>query len=288
MGDTVGRLLERCIERLKQAGIADAEISARLILQHRLKKTPTQLQLAYEAPVDRDLVKLIESDIESRSKHYPVQYIIGEVEFFNVRLKVNPAVLIPRPETEILVEEAMALADKFANPKILDIGTGSGNIAIALAANLKTARITAIDISEKALEQAIRNASLNCVSDKIEFIKGDCLNPNFLRSLGGFDMVVSNPPYVAESDYDNLQPEVKSYEPKIALVSEDDTFKYYKSISMNLKDILNKGGFIILEIGQGQERTVSDIFTGENPALKIRIANDLNSIARIVIGEMID
>jgi release factor glutamine methyltransferase len=286
MADSVGILLERCIEQLNQAGIADADISARLIIQNHLNKTPVQLQMAYADPVNSELTQRIKSDIARRSEHYPLQYILGEIEFFNIRLKVDERVLIPRPETEILVEQAIGAAKKYSTPRILDIGTGSGNISIALATELPNAKIKAVDISEKAIGLARQNAVLNAVDDKIEFIKNDCLDSAFYRGAGKFDIVVSNPPYVNETDFEFLQPEVKLHEPKIALVAEKDVLKYYRAISAGLSAILIPGGFVIVEIGRGQAHLVSDIFIKENPTIKIRIVNDLNSIPRIVIGEL--
>jgi release factor glutamine methyltransferase len=288
MSVTIGKLLESSIDRLQQAGIADAEISARLILQNRLRKTPVQLQLAYDEPVDSELNRLIESDITHRANHYPLQYIIGEVEFYNVRLKVNESVLIPRPETEISVEQAIAAARNFAIPRILDIGSGSGNISIALAANIPAARIKAVDISEKAVNLGRDNAALNRVEDKIEFIAGDCLRQDFYQAIGKFDILVGNPPYIDESDFEHLQPEIKLHEPKIALAAEKDTLKYYRAISAGLPYVLNRGGFIIVEVGQGQQQAVSDIFMVANPKMRTWCVNDLNSIPRVVIGELID
>lgn len=284
MADSVGILLERCIEQLNQAGIADAEISARLIIQNHLKKTPVHLQLSLKEPVDSDTIQRIESDIARRSEHYPLQYILGEIEFYNIRLKVDERVLIPRPETEILVEQAIEAAKKFSTPRILDIGTGSGNISIALATELPRTKIKAVDISEKAIELAMQNAVLNTVNDRIEFIKNDCLDSGFYQGAGKFDIVVSNPPYIDEKDFNNLQREIRLHEPKIALVSERDALKYYKAISAGLSHILNPGGFVIVEIGQGQHRSVEDLLKAGNPEIKISVADDLNSIPRVVIG----
>ncbi len=286
MADSVGILLESCIRQLNQAGIADAEISARLILQNRLKKTPVQLQVAYDEPVDADLISLIKSDIARRSEHYPLQYILGEIEFYNIRLKVDERVLIPRPETEILVEQAIEAAQKFSTPQILDIGTGSGNISIALATELPNAKIKAVDISDKAIELARQNAVLNAVSDRIEFVKNDCLDLEFYRGAGKFDIVVSNPPYVDERDFYNLQQEIRLYEPKMALVSERDVLKYYKVVSAGLSNILNLNGFVIVEIGQGQHHSVENILKADNPEIRIRVVDDLNSIPRVVIGAL--
>lgn len=288
MADSVGRLLDRCVGQLKQAGIADAEISARLIIQNHLKKTPVQLHLTYKEPVNSGLTQRIESDIARRAEHYPLQYILGEVEFYNIRLKVDERVLIPRPETEILVEQAIQAAKRFSVPRILDIGAGSGNITIALAAELPKARIKAVDISENAIELARQNAVLNAVSGKIEFIKNDGLDLAFYREAGKFDIVVSNPPYIDERDFDNLEPEIRLFEPKVALISAKDVLKFYKAISAGLPNILNPGGFVIVEIGQEQWQSVVEIFLADNSTIKIHVVDDLNSIPRVVVGELRD
>ena len=158
MTPSVGELLAAGIKKLTSAGIEDAEISSRSILQKLLHKTPAQLQLAHTIEIADDLVREFYDLIKKRTGHFPLQYIIGEVEFYNIRLKVDPRVLIPRPETEMLVDFLIGQINNQNQCEILDIGTGSGNIAIALAANLDNARVTAIDISPEALKLAGENA----------------------------------------------------------------------------------------------------------------------------------
>jgi release factor glutamine methyltransferase len=287
MPESIGRLYERGKERLRQAGIADAEISIRLILQNRLKRNPVQLQLSINESIDESIVCLIESDIERRAGNYPLQYIIGEVEFYNIKLKIDERALIPRPETEILVEQAIAKAKEIKQPQILDIGVGSGNISIALAVNILDTQITAVDISDKAIELGRENAQLNQVESRIEFVRGDCLDNQFWNSVGKYDIVVSNPPYVDEDDFKSLQVEVRDHEPKIALVAEGDVLKYYKTISLGLTQALNRGGFALFEVGYNQAESVAIFLQDIFPFMKIEIVNDLNSIGRVVIGELV-
>jgi release factor glutamine methyltransferase len=288
MAELIGRFLERSIQRLKQAGIADAELSARLIFQYRLGRNPVQLQLSANEPLNDSAVVSIKADIENRAGHYPVQYIIGEVEFYNIKLKVNESVLIPRPETEILVEQAIDKAKPCGKPRILDIGVGSGNISIALAANIPNAEITGMDISENAIELANRNAISNGVESRIRFERGDCFDWAIWKAFGKFEMVVSNPPYVDESDYEGLQPEVRLHEPKIALVAENDSLKYYKAIANQLNYVLTDTGRVLFEVGYGQAESVAEILTDSNPRMRIEIITDLNSIPRVVFGELIE
>jgi release factor glutamine methyltransferase len=287
MPESIGRLYERGKERLRQAGIADAEISIRRILQNRLKKNPVGLQLSLNESIDESTIRLIESDIERRAGNYPLQYIIGEVEFYNIKLKVDPRALIPRPETEILVEQAITKVKGIRKPRILDIGVGSGNISIALSVNIPGAQITAVDISEKAIELAKENARLNRVESGIGFILGDCLDSQFWNSAGKFDIVVSNPPYVDGADLKSLQPEVRDHEPRIALIAEVDVLKYYKAISSGLTRALNRGGFALFEVGYNQAESVAGVLKERFPRMKIEIVNDLNSIERVVIGELV-
>jgi release factor glutamine methyltransferase len=288
MPEIIGRLYERGKDRLRQAGIADAEISIRLILQNRLQKNPVGLQLSLNESIDESTVQQIEFDIERRAGNFPLQYIIGEVEFYNIKLKVDERALIPRPETEILVEQALTKAKWIEHPRILDIGVGSGNISIALAVNIPNAKIAAIDISDKAIELAKENAQLNRVESRIEFIEGDCLQSQFWKSVGKYDIVVSNPPYVDEVDFKSLQPEVRDYEPKIALVAEGEVLKYYRAICSGMARALNRGGFALFEVGYNQAESVEGILRDRFPEMKTEIVNDLNSIRRVVIGELTD
>jgi release factor glutamine methyltransferase len=214
-----------------------------------------------------------------------VQYLIGEVEFYNVKLKVDDRALIPRPETEVLVENMIELLKSKSSPRLLDIGTGSGNIAIALAVNVDDIRITAVDITAESLDLAVANASHNGVNDKIQFVQADCLNKRFWDGCGKFDVIVSNPPYVDDSDFNDLQPEVKDYEPKVALLTGGDQFTFFKSISSEANAALEPDGIICFEVGLGQADKVADIIRLNLPNVEIKIVNDLTGVQRVVIGK---
>jgi release factor glutamine methyltransferase len=185
--------------------------------------------------------------VERRFRGEPIQYITGETEFYGLPFHVTPAVLIPRPETEHLVEKAIELAARFKRPRIVDIGTGSGAIAVALAGKLPYAAITAIDLSADALAIAQENAERNGV--RLRFLKGDLLSP---ASGEPFDIIVSNPPYVPAVDRDSLAVEVREHEPALALFAGDDGLEIYRRLIPAAFSALVSGGFLALEIGYGQ------------------------------------
>src|ERR1035437_7005118 len=190
-------------EYLKNKGIGSPRINAELLLAHILNCKSLNLYLCFEKPLTEEEIDKYRELLKRRSKFEPLQYIIGKVEFYGIDFKVNPSVLIPRQETEILVETIIGQYDKYDTLRILDIGTGSGNIAVSLAKNLDNSFITALDISEDALKIANENAILNSVNDRIEFIKIDVLNEEFIRNE--FDLVVSNPPYISIVEFETLQ-----------------------------------------------------------------------------------
>jgi release factor glutamine methyltransferase len=207
----------------------------------------------------------------------PMQYIVGEAEFFGLPFLVNPDVLIPRPETEHLVEKVIALAQGFARPRIVDVGTGSGAIAVALACQLPGALITAAEISESALTIARENADRNGVADRIRFLQGDLLDP-----VAGeqFDIVVSNPPYVPERDRASLSVEVRDYEPAQALFAGEDGLAVYRRLIPAAFGALVQGGSVALEIGYGQSDAIRALFAGAGFA-QIEFASDLQGIPRV-------
>lgn len=240
--------------------------------------------------------------LDRRFAGEPIQYITGETEFFGLPFRVTPDVLIPRPETEHLVEAALALAmtlrapsfprslqkgwdtETSASPehavRIVDVGTGSGAIAIALAHALPHAQVTAIDLSPAALEIAEENACRNGVADRIRFLRG-----NLLETLVGesFDFVVSNPPYVPETDRPSLAVEVRDYEPSLALFAGHDGLDVYRRLIPAAARVLTPGGYILLEIGFGQREVVSHLLTVtgfEN----IEATPDLQGIPRVLCG----
>jgi len=214
--------------------------------------------------------------IQRRLAGEPIQYITGETEFYGLPFRVTRDVLIPRPETEHLVEKVLELATHFFAPRILDVGTGSGCIAVSLAHGIPHAHITAIDLSASALAIARENAKINGV--EVRFIKGDLLVP-----VAGerFEIVVSNPPYVASADRDTLSVEVRDFEPALALFAGEDGLEVYRRLIPAAFNALVPGGFVVLEIGYGQEQEIRALLSA-NGFENIECINDLQGIPRVV------
>lgn len=236
--------------------------------------------------------------IERRCKGEPIQYIIGEAEFYRMPFRVTPDVLIPRPETEHLVERCLALAShpgaaffrpplpegwESTNPtspiRVLDIGTGSGAIAIALAHSLPTANITATDVSPDALSLAEENATRNGVA--IRFLQGDLLAP---VAGEAFDLIVSNPPYVPATDRDSLAVEVRDHEPSLALFAGDDGLEIYRRLIPQAFNALTPAGFIALEIGYGQKPAIHALLA-DIGFTNIEFTPDLQGIPRVAVAQ---
>lgn len=225
--------------------------------------------------------------IERRRAGEPIQYITGEAEFYGLPFRVNRDVLIPRPETEILVEQAVELAERLrklgaiAAPRMVDVGTGSGAIAVALARALPFAEIAAIDISASALAVARANAERNGVAGRIRFLEGDLFD-----AVGGgsFDFVLSNPPYVSESDRATLDVEVRDYEPAQALFAGEDGMEIYRRLLPAARKALVAGGTLLLEIGCGQRAEMQTLLEQEGFAA-IEFFRDLQGIPRVAMAQ---
>ncbi len=254
------------------------------ILTKLLKCDRSQLYL------DKDRLTLgarrfnrLEQILKKRLSGQPLQYLIGEVEFMGLKLKVKPGVLIPRPETEILVENAIVRisASQEMTPRILDLGTGSGNIAIALAKFLKGIQIYAVDISDLCLSVARTNARLNGVWNKITFVRSDLFSC-FKGKNEMFDFLVSNPPYIAPHQYERLPDDVR-HEPSLALLAKEEGLYFYSRIEEGARTSLKARGVIFLEIGDGQALDVRKIFKGSSLWKEVKFIKDYHGIERVAI-----
>ena len=255
-----------------------ARRDAEALLLHVTRRTRASL-LAHRdeplVPVDADLYYAL---VARRLIGEPMQYISGETEFYGLLFRVTPDVLIPRPETEHLAEKVVGLLPCFLNPRIVDVGTGSGAIAVALAHECPSAAVTAIDISAPALELARWNAERLGLADRIRFLRGDLLAPVADEQ---FEVVVSNPPYVPETDRDSLSVEVRDYEPAQALFAGGDGLDVYRRLIPAAFRVLVSGGRIALEMGYRQRDAVSAMLL-DSGFEQLEFTSDLQGILRVV------
>ena len=277
---TVLESINLSTEFLSKKGIDSPRINAELMLAHILKCKRLDLYLKFDQPLNDEETKLYREYLKRRSSREPLQYITGSVEFYGLEFKVNNSVLIPRQETEILLETVINQNLKDDRFNILDIGTGSGNIAVCLAKHLENSNVTSVDISDEALKVAKANAELNDVGDKITFIQANIFSNT---ELNGFDIIVSNPPYVSEEDYENLQPELRLYEPKISLTDNNDGLSFYKQIVSASGHLLKSGGKIYFEVGAGQFEKVMSMLR-ENNFSNVEYKKDYLNIERVIYG----
>ena len=279
---TVLDVLNKSNDYLNKKGIESPRMNAELLLADILKCKRLELYLMYDRPLTEKELTEYREYLKRRSTFEPAQYIIGTVEFYGLEFKVSPAVLIPRPETEILVEAVINSVNKEDELRIMDIGSGSGNISIAIAVNLPNAFVTGIEISESAIKVAEENLKKYDLNKRVSFLNYDILSVN-RDELSDYDIIVSNPPYVSKADYGKVQKEILNYEPNIAVTDFDDGYKFYREIISLSAQILKPNGKIFLEIAQGQSKKISE-FMKENNFKEISIVQDYQKIDRVIYG----
>ncbi len=266
-------------------GIDTPRLDAELLLARVLGWSRIDLYARFEAAVPADKLARFRQLIQRRAQREPLKYILGEAEFRSLSFLVDRRVMIPRPETETLVNEVLKLAAQLPRKPTLtiaDMGTGSGNIAIALAKELPTARVVASDISAGALEVARLNAEKLGVVDRVTFLQGDLYQPFLDRGMEGkIDLVVSNPPYVAEEDCHRLQPEVVQYEPRVALVAAEGGFAVIRGLVEQAPGMLNPGGWLLFEIGEGQAQKVLEFLRKSADFITTTTISDHQGIERV-------
>jgi len=268
---------------------ADSARDALHLLIHALGISRVELHADPDRALTKGQQSAYEALIQRRLANEPIQYITGEQEFYGLALRVTPAVLIPRPETEHLVEAVlneMKLAELDASQppgtpmRILDVGTGSGAIAIALACHLPDADITAVDLSAVALEVAASNAARHALSGRIRFLKSDLLGALAANELA-FDAIVSNPPYVSIADRADLHPQVRDHEPATALFAGADGLDIYRRLIPQARAALLPNGLLALEIGHNQREAVAALLAGWK---QVRFVDDLRQIPRVALA----
>jgi len=279
---TILHALNKSTDYLKKKGIESPRANAEILLANILNCKRLELYLMYDKPLRESELNNYREYLKRRSIFEPIQYITGSVEFYALELKVTPAVLIPRSETEILVETIIDSVKKEDELFILDIGSGCGNISIALAENLPCVHITGIDISKDAIMIANGNLEKYQLNDRVNFVNGDIMKYN-ANDFSNYDIIVSNPPYVSQNDYLNVQKEIKNFEPKIAVTDLSDGYKYFGKIITLASEILKIGGKLFFEMGQGQSKKINELLI-KNDYKEIYVFKDYQKIDRVISG----
>lgn len=280
--ETIRETLTAGTELLSAAGIESARLDAEVLLRHALSIDKTELYVRLDFRLDGDHQRAFRSLLLRRARHEPIAYIIGRQEFWSLDFNVTPDVLIPRPETERLVESALATAADFPADlpmRILDVGTGSGALAVSLAKEMPKAQILASDLSLTALAVARGNAARHRVAERVNFIGGDLFEG---IATGRFTVIVSNPPYVRRAELATLAPEVNFWEPHLALDGGADGLDYYRRIADQAYSYLVAGGALLVEIGSDMAEQVAKLFTARSQYAPARVVRDYAGRDRVV------
>jgi release factor glutamine methyltransferase len=275
-------VIQRTTPYFEKQGVDSPRLTIELLLAHLLGKRRLDLYLEFERELDGATLEKLREMVRRRASGEPLQYITGETEFCGLRFAVDRRVLIPRPETELLVETAVAgVGSQESGVRIIDLCTGSGCIAVALAKKIETVEIYATDVSAEALAVAEENAKRHNVEKKIRFFRGDLLEilPVSLTA----DAIISNPPYIASGDLARLPKEVREFEPVHALDAGEDGLSYYRRIVGNARRFLLPNGWLCLELGDGQRPAVSRL-CAENGWMVDQVVKDLQGNERVLVA----
>lgn len=282
---TVRRVLDWTIGYLREHGSESPRLEAEVLLAHARGCKRIQLYTDYDAVLPDDVRARMRELVKRRAATEPVAYLVGHREFFSLEFEVNRDVLIPRPDTETLVVEALALLKGQERPRVLDLGTGSGCIAVSLAVNHRAAHVTAVDASEAALAVAARNAERHSVADRIEFRHGDLFAP--VDPNVPFDLIVSNPPYVPAAEIERLAPDVRDHEPRAALDGGPDGLDVIRHIAGEAAPHLVPRGRLLLECSPEQTTRVAELLAAAGFA-EVVVRQDLAGRGRVVCGRSND
>ncbi len=278
---TIGSILTWTKQYFADKGVASPRLDAEVLLSHILGKDRMYLYVNFDQPLEADELAAFREAVKQRAKRVPVAYITGRKEFFGLPFSVTPAVLIPRPDTEVLVEASLRRLQGREAPLILDVGTGSGAIVISLLRKLPAARAVAVDISPDALSVAAGNAASLGVADRLEFVRGDLLAP-----VAGqvFDAIVSNPPYIAAKELAGLAPEL-GFEPRTALAGGADGLDFYRRLAAGSAAHLRPEGFLAVEVGAGQAGAVAALATAATGLAAVETVKDYAGVERVIVME---
>ncbi|KIH75943.1 [protein release factor]-glutamine N5-methyltransferase [Geoalkalibacter ferrihydriticus] len=276
---TVLKVLEWTAGYFRERGIESARLDADLLLAATLEVDRVGLYLRYDQPLQAQELSRFRALVARRARREPLAYILGEAEFWSLSFKVSSGVLIPRPDTEVLVEEALACGP--AEARVLDVGTGSGALAVALVVERPAWQMTALDVSNLALEVATGNAARHGVRERIRFLLGDLAH----LPEEEFDLIIANPPYIPSDDLSGLMADVRDFEPHLALDGGADGLAAYRALASQAPTRLSPGGWLLVEIGQGQEVAVTELFQQAGLG-EIHTRADYAGIIRVVGGRI--
>ena len=282
----IKELLNRTDNFLSERGIESSRLDAEVLLADLLDMERINLYVKYDYPLKNSELEEYRERVKQRAQRIPVAYITGKKEFMSLEFELSRDVLIPRPETEILVEKVLDYCEEneLDSPQIIDVGTGSGAIAVSLAHYLPEAKVVGADLSAAAVQTARSNAEKFELEERLSIVRSNLLEEFIKRDISGIDIVVSNPPYISEAEMEKLPPEVKS-EPRSALAAGEEGLDFYEKLIPQSEKVLKKGGKLFLEIGSSQGEGVKAIF-GKSWR-KVELSKDYAEHDRIVSAEYI-
>jgi release factor glutamine methyltransferase len=294
---TIQKLLNWVTQYLTSKGIDSPRLSAELLLSSVVGLKRIELYTQYDTPVAKEQLDQLHDLVERAGRHEPVAYLTGKTEFYSLELSVSPDCMIPRPETELLVQRAIEfLRARTGVQFVCDLCTGSGCIAVAIAGNFPDARVIATDICPAALAVAAGNVEKHELKDRITLLCGDLFDPimphvdvdKLVRdSDRGFDLIVCNPPYVSAAEYGNLEKNVRDYEPKVALFAGDDGLDIYRRVIEKAEQFLKPAAALMLEAGYAQGPAVRELLEQTGAFTEIKIERDIHDNDRIVTARKI-
>jgi release factor glutamine methyltransferase len=278
---TIKKVLDWTTDYFSKHKIENPHLEAEILLSHALHMDRIRLYIDFDKEIDKKDLETFKGFLTRRVKGEPAAYITGSKHFMSLIFNVTADVLIPRPETELLIENAIELSKAFQGKiSVLDIGTGSGIIAVSLAKFIGDISIYATDSSKKALEVAVENAKKHGVENKIQFIEADLFPKDDQR----YDIIISNPPYIKTSDIKGLQPEIRNFEPLAALDGGPDGLDCYRRIAEKAAGYLKEGGFLLLEVASDSAKDVAVLIQDALKTKNLRIKKDLNGLERVIVA----
>ena len=284
---TIQKLLNWTAEHFTEKGLDSPRLSAELLLSHVVGLKRIELYTQFDKPVTKPQLDQLHDLVKRAGQHEPIAYLVGKTEFYSLELNVTPACMIPRVETELLVERAIEfLRTRTGKQFVCDLCTGSGCVAVAIARNYPDCRIIATDISDAALSVAAKNIEKHRLKERIRLLCGDLFDPLVPQlDVGKFDLIVCNPPYVSAAEFEKLDKNVKNYEPKLALYAGQDGLDIYRRIIERVEQFLKPDAVLMLEIGYSQGQAVRELLEQVRIFAEITIEKDIHDNDRIAIAK---